>query len=116
MDVDGVAVVVHRAEGIGGGDVRTLALDVRGRLDRAGRRRRRRGRSTARSPWSPRSTTRAAVAGVSANELVRTVGGLIGGRGGGKDDVAQGGGADATRLDEALGLVPGEVARMTGQG
>ena len=31
-DVAGVKVVAHRADGAGGGDVRTLALDVRGRL------------------------------------------------------------------------------------
>ena len=31
-DVAGVNVVAHRADGAGGGDVRTLALDVRGRL------------------------------------------------------------------------------------
>ena len=43
--------------------------------------------------------------GVSANELVRAVGPLVGGKGGGKDDVAQGGGADASRIDEALALV-----------
>jgi alanyl-tRNA synthetase len=114
VDVDGVAVVVHRAEGIGGGDVRTLALDVRGRLERA-------GAVVVAGVVDGKVALVAAVndagreRGVSANELVRTVGGLIGGRGGGKDDVAQGGGSDATRLDEALRLVPGEVARMAGR-
>ncbi|WP_457206544.1 alanine--tRNA ligase, partial [Nocardioides sp. P5_C9_2] len=104
VDVDGVAVVVHRAEGIGGGDVRTLALDVRGKLDRA-------GAVVVAGVVDGKVALVAAVndagreRGVSANELVRTVGGLIGGRGGGKDDVAQGGGADTSRLDEALGLV-----------
>ncbi len=115
VDVDGVAVVVHRAEGIGGGDVRTLALDVRSKLDRA-------GAVVVAGVADGKVALVAAVndagreRGVSANELVRTVGGLIGGRGGGKADVAQGGGSDASRLDEALGLVPGEVARMAGQG
>lgn len=115
VDVDGVAVVVHRAEGIGGGDVRTLALDVRSKLDRA-------GAVVVAGVADGKVALVAAVndagreRGVSANELVRTVGGLIGGRGGGKADVAQGGGSDASRLDEALGLVPSEVARMAGQG
>jgi alanyl-tRNA synthetase len=45
---------------------------------------------------------------------VRAVGSLIGGKGGGKDDVAQGGGTDATRLDEALALVSTEIARTAG--
>ena len=42
---------------------------------------------------------------VGANELVRAVGPLLGGKGGGKDDVAQGGGSDTSRIDEALALV-----------
>ena len=49
--------------------------------------------------------------GLSANALVGAVGPLVGGRGGGKDDVAQGGGSDASRVDEALELVRSEVAR-----
>ena len=54
--------------------------------------------------------------GLSAGELVRAVGPLLGGKGGGKDDVAQGGGNDASRIDEALALVAGEVAARAGQG
>jgi alanyl-tRNA synthetase len=49
--------------------------------------------------------------GISANELVRAIGPLVGGKGGGKDDVAQGGGTDPARIDEALALVATEVAR-----
>ena len=69
---------------------------------------------TARSSSSRPSTTPARARGVSANDLVRAVGPLIGGKGGGKADVAQGGGTDATRLDEALALVATEVARAAG--
>ena len=70
---------------------------------------------TARSRSWPRSTTRPRSRGVSANDLVRAIGPLVGGRGGGKDDVAQGGGTDASRIDEAIALVRTEVARATGQ-
>jgi alanyl-tRNA synthetase len=52
--------------------------------------------------------------GISANALVGAVGPLVGGRGGGKDDVAQGGGSDASRVDEALALVATEVGRVAG--
>jgi alanyl-tRNA synthetase len=54
--------------------------------------------------------------GQSANELVRAIGPLVGGKGGGKADVAQGGGTDPSRVDEALALVPMEVARMATNG
>ena len=54
--------------------------------------------------------------GLSAGELVRAVGPLLGGKGGGKDDVAQGGGTDASRIDEALALASHEVAKRAVQG
>jgi alanyl-tRNA synthetase len=53
---------------------------------------------------------------VSAGVRVRAVGPLLGGMGGGTVDVAQGGGSDASRIDEALALVTTEVARATAQG
>lgn len=114
-DVNGVAVVAHRVDGAGGGDVRTLALDIRGRLDPA-----RPGAVVIAGVQDGKVAVVAAVndaareRGVSANELVRAIGTLIGGKGGGKDDVAQGGGNDATRLDEALAMVSTEIARTAG--
>jgi alanyl-tRNA synthetase len=114
-DVNGVAVVAHRVDGAGGGDVRTLALDVRGRLDAA-----RPGAVVIAGVQDGKVAVVAAVndaardRGVSANDLVRAIGSMIGGKGGGKDDVAQGGGNDATRLDEALALVSTEIARTAG--
>ncbi|MET1059453.1 MAG: alanine--tRNA ligase, partial [Nocardioides sp.] len=116
-DVSGVKVVAHRADGAGGGDVRTLALDVRGRLPA--------GQPGAVVIIGASDGKVAAVAavndegrarGVSANALIRAVGPLLGGKGGGKDDVAQGGGTDATRIDEALALVETEVARAVEAG
>jgi alanyl-tRNA synthetase len=116
-DVAGVKVVAHRVEGVGGGDVRTLALDVRGRLpvgapgvvvvigtvD---------GKVSVVAATNDEAQAR----GQSANELVRAIGPLVGGKGGGKADVAQGGGTDVSGVDEALALVPLEVARMATHG
>ena len=116
-DVAGVKVVAHRADGAGGGDVRSLALDVRGRLPA--------GQPGAVVIIGASDGKVAAVAavndegrarGLSANALIRAVGPLLGGKGGGKDDVAQGGGSDASRIDEALALVRAEVARTAGAG
>ena len=69
-------------------------------------------RRTARSSVVAAVNDEARARGVSANELVRAVGPLVGGKGGGKDDVAQGGGTDASRIDEALALVRAEVAKV----
>ena len=112
-----VKVVAHRADGAAGGDVRNLALDVRGRLPQGepgvvviiGQAD---GKVSVVAATNDEARTR----GVSAGELVRAVGPLLGGKGGGKDDVAQGGGSDASRIDEALALVTTEVARATAQG
>ncbi len=41
-------------------------------------------------------------AGVSANALVRAASEVLGGKGGGKDDVAQGGGTDPSKAGDAL--------------
>jgi alanyl-tRNA synthetase len=111
-DVSGVKVVAHRAEGAGGGDVRTLALDVRGRMPTG-----QPGVVVIIGHVDGKVAVVAAVndearaRGLSANTLVGAVGPVVGGRGGGKDDVAQGGGTDASRIDEALALVSTEVAR-----
>jgi alanyl-tRNA synthetase len=116
----GVHVVAHHVVGASGGDVRTLALDVRSRLAP--------GQPgvvamIGTSGDAPDVKVAAVVAvndearrvGISANELMRAVGPLLGGKGGGKDDVAQGGGTDATRIAEALELVSAEVARTSGR-
>jgi alanyl-tRNA synthetase len=110
-----VNVVVHRADGAGGGDVRTLALDVRGRLPQGEP-----GVVVIIGAADGKVAVVAAVndqaraRGLSANDLVRAVGPLVGGKGGGKDDVAQGGGTDTSRIDEAVALVIAEVGRVAG--
>ncbi|MGY2874964.1 alanyl-tRNA synthetase [Marmoricola sp. URHA0025 HA25] len=110
-DVNGVAFVGQVVEGAGGGDARTLALDVRGRLpaDRP-------GAVVVVGVQDGKPSVVAAVndrgrdAGVSANALVRAAAAVLGGKGGGKDDVAQGGGSDASRASEALDAVRRELS------
>jgi alanyl-tRNA synthetase len=111
-DHDGVAFVGHRApDGAGAGDVRKLALDVRNRLgDRPGV-----VAVIATSEAKPAVVIAVNDAGrargLSANAVVKVAAGVLGGSGGGKDDVAQGGGAGGTgSVDEALGAVERAVA------
>ena len=113
QQVGPVRVVAHRATGAGGADVRQLALDVRGRLPQGEP-----GVVVVIGDADGKVSVVAAVndqardRGLSANALVGAIGPLVGGRGGGKDDVAQGGGTDASRIDEALALVATEVGRQ----
>ncbi|MEP7092083.1 MAG: DHHA1 domain-containing protein, partial [Nocardioidaceae bacterium] len=112
-DVFGVAFVGHRVDGAGAGDVRKLALDVRGRLPQG-----RPGVVAVVGSSNGRPAVVVAVnddarsRGLSANDLVKVAARRLGGSGGGKDDVAQGGGADVTHVDQALVDVEHEVGRL----
>jgi alanyl-tRNA synthetase len=50
--------------------------------------------------------------GVRADAVMRAIAARVGGTGGGKADLAQGGGKDPALLDEALGATPDEVRRL----
>jgi alanyl-tRNA synthetase len=103
-DVYGVSFVGHDAgDGVGADELRSLALDVRGRLpgDRpavvAAT-----GTAKGRPVVVVVTNDEARRWGVKAGELVREAASVLGGGGGGKDDVAQGGGSDPSRTGEAL--------------
>jgi alanyl-tRNA synthetase len=110
-DLVGAKLVAHRVDGAGGGDVRTLALDVRGRLPQG-----KPGAVAIIGVADGKASIVAAVndegraSGLSANEIVRAAGPLLGGKGGGKDDVAQGGGTDVTQVDAALAAIEAYVS------
>ncbi|WP_017595138.1 alanine--tRNA ligase [Nocardiopsis potens] len=108
----GALLVVHRAEdGATGDDLRRLALDVRGRLD-ADR------PVVVAVAGVPKDRPVVVVAankaanqrGLKAGELVGVAARELGGGGGGKPDVAQGGGTDTGAVDAALSAVEARVA------
>jgi alanyl-tRNA synthetase len=113
QDVDGVQVVAQAAPaGVSGGDLRTLVLDVRGRLDQ--------GRPAVVVLMSDVHGTAHFVAGtnpsaqqrgLSAGDLVKTFAPVLGARGGGKADLAQGAGGDATKIAVAIDAVFTAVRR-----
>jgi alanyl-tRNA synthetase len=115
-DVFGVSFVGHRADGAGAADVRRLALDVRGRLPHGAP-----GVCAIIGAVNGKPAVVVAVNdearswGLSANALVKAAAATLGGSGGGKDDVAQGGGADVSRIDQALVDVEHEVGRVATQ-
>src|SRR3954470_7053193 len=104
-DMWGVGYIGHHADGVSGNDLRTLALEVRNRVqDRpsvvavVG--------GTPEKPSVVIVTTQGARdRGLKAGDLVRAASEALGGRGGGKDDIAQGGGSDGSRAGEALTAV-----------
>ena len=110
-DVNGVRLVAQRLDGAAGGDVRTLATDVRARLT---------GDAPAVVVLIGANDGKAAIVaalndaaqarGLAAGDLVRAAAPFLGGKGGGKADLAQGGGTDVSRIDEALAAVTAAVA------
>ena len=104
-DINSVAFVAYRVpDGVPADGIRKVALDIRGRLpgDRA-------GVVAAIGVSDGRPTVVVAVndggraRGLRAGALVLAAAGALGGRGGGKDDVAQGGGAPlGDRADEVV--------------
>ena len=105
-------VVAEAPAGVGGNDLRSLALDVRGRL--------RPSDPAVVLLASPNDSGGAAFVaavnqagqdgGLAAGDVVRTFAPVLGARGGGKADVAQGAGGDATQLGEAFAAVRTELA------
>jgi alanyl-tRNA synthetase len=108
-DVAGVAVVTGAPAGLTGGDLRGLALDVRGRL----------GEKPAAVVLASAADGKVALVaalnpaaqerGLSANDLLKAAAGPVGGRGGGKPDVAQGGGTDPAGIPAALAAVESAI-------
>ena len=102
-DVDGVALVAVAApDGIGGNDLRALASDVRGRLGA------RPGVVALFSADGDKvsfvvaTTAAARDRGLAAGKLVPAFAAAVGGRGGGKPDLAQGGGTNPAGIPEAV--------------
>ena len=93
-----------------GDDVRTVATDVRGRIDDSdpavvvvG------GTVNGRPSVVVATTSAARQAGARAGRLVASFSKTLGGGGGGRDDIAQGGGQDPSRLLEALKTLEAEL-------
>ncbi len=115
VDVNGVKLVTLRVDGADGGDVRTLALNLRSRLNQE-----QPGAAViigvadGKVAVVAASNDAAQARGIRANDLVAEVAPMLGGRGGGREDIAQGGGTDLSRIDEALAAAGAAVARATG--
>jgi alanyl-tRNA synthetase len=111
-DMWGVSYLSHHADGIGGNDLRNLALAVRDKVAHqpavvavVG--------GTAEKPSIVVVTTAGARdRRLNAGDLVRAGSEALGGRGGGKDDIAQGGGSDGSQSGAALTAVEHAIGHV----
>jgi len=114
-DVNGVTYLGHDAGEAGADDVRTMVLDLRNRL---GAERPSVVAITGAAKGRPvvvvATNEPARARGIRAGELVRVAATALGGGGGGKDDIAQGGGQDASKVGDALAAVEWRVGELAG--
>ncbi|HEY7460658.1 MAG TPA: alanine--tRNA ligase [Gemmatimonadota bacterium] len=113
IDVNGTAIVTYRAEPVSMDDLRAIGDAMRGKL--------RSGVAVIGAELNGKAAILALVtddlarAGrISAVDVVKRIGAIVGGSGGGKPTLAQAGGKDVERLDEALERAPAVVRELLG--
>jgi len=110
-EVAGVRLMTKRVDDISGGDLRNLADTLRGKIKS--------GVVVLGSAAEGKATILIAVTPdvmgkIPANKLINHIAPIVGGKGGGKPDLAQAGGKDADKLDEALGAAAGAIRQLVG--
>jgi alanyl-tRNA synthetase len=102
-DLGGVSLVaVEAPAGLGGNDLRNLASDVRGRLGSAPGVVALFSSDGDKVAFVVATTSAARDKGLAAGKLIPTFAPAVGGRGGGKPDLAQGGGTDPSGVAAAI--------------
>ena len=102
-------------DGVGGNDLRTLAMDIRGKLGALAGVVVLLGNADGKVPFVVSVNKPAQELGLKAGELVASFGPAIAGRGGGKADMAQGAGSDASGIPAGLAAVRARVAELAGR-
>jgi len=112
VEVKGVKVLVHRADQLERGQLRTLVDNLKQKL----------GEGVVVLASAQAEDKVAIIAGVTpglvkriqAGKLVGAVAKLVGGSGGGKPEIAEAGGKDQAQIDAALAAAPGLVGELLG--
>ena len=113
QEIGGVKVLAHRvADGTDAGALRELCDKLRDKL----------GASSAVLLASVADgkaqltvmISKAATEKIKAGDLIKVIAGVVGGRGGGRPDMAQAGGPDVAKIDEAVAATYAEAARILG--
>ncbi|MEH0146219.1 alanine--tRNA ligase [Corynebacterium sp. Q4381] len=102
---------VHLPDGINTGDLRTMAGDIRGKLNGGDAVVVLASNDGGKAAYAVAATQDAVANGVKSGDLVKLVGGYVGGKGGGKPDLAQGSGSAPEGIDQALAAVREELGR-----
>jgi alanyl-tRNA synthetase len=113
---DGLAVVVARVDGVVGDDLRTLASEVRGHLATRGVVVVGSATEDGKAQLICALTSDLVDAGVEARPILHPAAQVVGGGAGGRGDLAQAGGKQGDKLDEALAVAAREARASAGGG
>ncbi len=114
VDARGVRLIAHNAGDVSGADdLRALALDLRDRLGLAPSVVAVAGASNGRPAILVVTNEGARAEGIKAGNLVKLASGILGGGGGGKPDMAQGGGSDVNAIGAALSAIADAVEQRS---
>ena len=103
---------VKLPDGVGGGDLRTMAQDLRGRFGETAAVIVLASDNGGKVPFAVAATPAAVDKGIKSGAYVGLFGGYIGGKGGGKPDLAQGSGSDAAGIDAGFNALREELSRL----
>jgi alanyl-tRNA synthetase len=111
QEIGGVKLIAKRVDELTGGDLRNFADELRSKIKS--------GVVVLGSATDGKVTLLTAVTKdlldrVQANTLISKLAPIVGGKGGGKPDLAQAGGKDADRLNEALDTAPNALREILG--
>jgi alanyl-tRNA synthetase len=111
QDVGGVKLIAKRVDDLSGGDLRNYADELRSKIKS--------GVVVLGSASDGKVTLLTAVTKdlldrVQANTLIGKLAPIVGGKGGGKPDLAQAGGKDAEKLNQALSEAPAALRALLG--
>jgi alanyl-tRNA synthetase len=110
-DVNGVRILTRFVENVAGGDLRNLADELRTKLKSGVVVL---GSSTDGKVTLLTAVTKDLLDRVQANSLIAKLAPIVGGKGGGKPDLAQAGGKDPEKLKEALEHAPAALRELLG--
>ena len=103
---------VKLPDGVGGGDLRTMAQDLRGRFGETAAVIVLASDNGGKVPFAVAATPAAVDKGIKSGAYVGLFGGYIGGKGGGKPDLAQGSGSDAAGIGAGFNAVREELGQL----
>ncbi|GAB3126644.1 alanine--tRNA ligase [Tsukamurella serpentis] len=113
--IGAVRLVAARApQGVTAGELRGLVTGLKGRLGAEAAAIALFAEDGAKVPFVVAANDAAQDLGVKAGDLVKAAAPSVGGRGGGKADMAQGAGSDADGIDAALTAIRAELTRTVG--